>query len=68
MKDEQMTRAKVLLQATRDLLSKQKESYIVLDMLEQTVHYDGADCDGNCLLDDIDNLLSDIQAEEDFIL
>ena len=48
-------RAITLLKACRNLLSKQKESFYVLNLLQETVFYDGADCDGYCLSDDIDD-------------
>lgn len=44
----------ILLKACRDLLRKQKHSSYVLDLLSQTVFYDEADCDGYCLLEDIE--------------
>ena len=50
MEDRKIT----LLKACRDLLNKQKESHYVLNMLEETAFYDEADCDGYCLLDDIE--------------
>lgn len=43
----------ILLKACRDLLQKQENSHYVLDLLSETVHYDEAECDGSCLLDDI---------------
>ena len=43
----------ILLRACMELLQKQKESPYVLYLLGETVHYDDADCDGNCLLKDI---------------
>lgn len=51
-------RAKVLLKATLDLLQKQKESHYVLNLLENTVFYDEAECDGYCLFDDIEIFLN----------
>jgi len=48
----------VLLKACRDLLKKQKDADYVLDLLSETVFYDDADCDGNCLLEDIELELS----------
>lgn len=51
-------RAKILLKATLDLLQKQKESHYVLNLLENTVFYDNAECDGYCLFDDIENFLN----------
>lgn len=49
MEDRKIT----LLKACMDLLSKQKNSCYVLNMLEETVFYDEADCDGYCLIEDI---------------
>jgi hypothetical protein len=46
-------RAKILLKATKELLEKQENSHYVMNLLEQTVFYDGVDCDGSCLKDDI---------------
>lgn len=54
-------RAVTLLRACLDLLNKQKESYYVLNMLEQTVYYDGTDCDGYCLSEDIELYLDSIK-------
>ena len=42
----------VLLKAAQELLIKQKEAGILIDH-PLTVHYDDADCDGYCLIDDI---------------
>lgn len=50
----ELERAKVLLKACYDLLQKQEESHYVLNLLETTVHYDEADCDGYCLKNDIE--------------
>ena len=50
-------RAKVLLQATLDLLNQQKESHYVLNLLETTAIWDEAECDGYCLYDEIKDLL-----------
>lgn len=55
---EQNKRAKVLLKATLDLLQKQKDSRDVLNLLETTTFYDEADCDGECLLNDIEDFLT----------
>ena len=58
-------RAITLLKACKELLNKQNESSYVLNMLETTVYYDEADCDGNCLLEDIDALLFEMDADGD---
>lgn len=49
-----LKRADTLLKATYELLNKQNESYYVLNLLAETVYYDEAECDGNCLMEDID--------------
>lgn len=61
MKDRKIT----LLKACRDLLNKQNKTIYVLNMLETTVYYDGTDCDGSCLLEDIEDLLIEIGEMED---
>ena len=50
-------RAKILLKATYDLLHKQTESPYVLNMLSETAIWDGAECDGYCLMEEIAELL-----------
>lgn len=56
MEDRSIT----LLRACRELLNKQNESSYVLDILEQEVYYDDCNCDGYCLLEDIENLLLEL--------
>lgn len=48
-----------LLKAAYELLSKQREAGEVLNLLAETVFYDDADCDGGCLLEDIEIALND---------
>ena len=50
MEDRKIT----LLKACRDLLRKQNDSCYVLNLLSETVFYDDVDCDGYCLLEDIE--------------
>lgn len=50
---EALERAIVLLKATYEMLKQQEESPIVLNILEQTAVWDGVECDGYCLKDDI---------------
>ena len=52
-------RARELFQAVIELLSKQKEADVVLNMLTETVYYDEVECDGHCLIEDICHLLVD---------
>ena len=56
-----MERALELLKACRDLLNKQNKTIYVLNMLTETVHYDGTECDGSCLLEDIECYLEDAE-------
>ena len=44
----------ILLKACRDLLKKQEDSRYILNLLTETIFYDDTDCDGYCLLDDIE--------------
>jgi len=48
-----MDRKEILLKAAYELLKKQELSHYVLNLLEKSVHYDEADCDGYCLMEDI---------------
>lgn len=52
-------RARILLQATLELLNHCDDSTIIEDPMCMTVNYDGADCDGICLRDDIENWLEE---------
>jgi hypothetical protein len=47
-------RTKVLLRACYDMLKKQRASGCAISPFETTVHYDEADCDGYCLMEDIE--------------
>ena len=57
LEESQEDRSVILLRACRDLLAKQANSGYTLDLLSQTVFYDEADCDGYCLLTDIESYL-----------
>lgn len=46
-------RKTVLLKAAYDLLKKQDDCGYVLDLLSETAEYDGTQCDGYCLMEDI---------------
>lgn len=48
-----------LLRAAHELLKRQDESHYVLNLLMETVRYDDADCDGWCLMQDIESELND---------
>ena len=59
-----LDRAKTLLKATWNLLQKQNETIYVLNMLEELVYYDEAECDGSCLMDDINYWFDEFCDEE----
>lgn len=59
--DPKFARAVELLRAARDLIDKADEGPYVIDVMNTTVFYDGADCDGSCLRDDINHLLWEIE-------
>ena len=48
-----MNKKKYLLTQVLKLFKQQKESRYVLNIEEMTVIYDGTECDGSCLCDDI---------------
>jgi hypothetical protein len=50
---ERYLRKDVLLKAAYDVLKKCDESRYVLNAMSTTVHYDDAQCDGTCLMNDI---------------
>lgn len=52
-----------LLRAAHTLLKKQHDANCVLNLLAETVDYDGAECDGNCLMDDIEYYFDEIGME-----
>lgn len=54
---ESLTREQILLRAAAQILDKQNGSSYVLDVLSQTTVWDGATCDGYCLLEEIQDLL-----------
>lgn len=47
------TRKEILLRAAYDLLAKCDEGPYVQDAMGVLVFYDGTECDGNCLREDI---------------
>ena len=57
-------RKTVLLKATYDLLRQCRESDYVQNIFELTTPYDGTECDGLCLMDDIRSIL-EIDEEAD---
>ena len=47
-------RAEILLRATYNILRKCEDSPYVLDVLAVTDTWDGVECDGHCLMEDIE--------------
>jgi len=54
-----MDRKILLLTKCLELLERQENSGYVLDLLSELIEYDDTECDGNCLMDDIKELLED---------
>ena len=61
----ELQRARVLLKATLDLLKAAERNLYVEDVLSMLVHYDDADCDGSCLMEDIENYFYEFDAERE---
>lgn len=51
--------ARVLLKAAYEIFKQCDDSYYVLNVLEQTTVYDGVECDGYCLMEDIETLMEE---------
>ncbi len=62
-----MKRKNYLLAAAAKLLQKCSDSVVVLDSDAVTVTYDGADCDGSCLREEIFEVLG-VETYEDPLL
>ena len=54
-----LKRAETLLKATYELLKKQDDSYYVKNLLAETIFYDNAECDGSCLMEDIETWIEE---------
>lgn len=48
-----MNRKDILLRAAYDLLKRSTQQHYVQEATSILVHYDGANCDGYCLMDEI---------------
>ena len=57
---ERYKRAIILLKATSDILEKLDDTPYVLNFFEQTAVWDGIDCDGYCLMEEINILLEEM--------
>lgn len=52
-------RALILLKAASDILHKADDSFYVLETMSITAEWDSVECDANCLMEEIDDLLED---------
>lgn len=59
----ELQRAKVLLKATLDFLKAAKRNPYVADVLSMLIYYDEANCDGYCLMDDIEKYFDEFDTE-----
>jgi hypothetical protein len=63
----ELTQEQTLLRAAWQILQKQDDSGYVLNILEQATVWDGAMCDGNCLMDEIGDLLFEQDVDTEFV-
>ena len=61
MSEQQQIQAEKLLKATLDILKQCYESPYVLNVMEVTAIWDSVECDGHCLLSEVEDLLEEIQ-------
>lgn len=59
--EELYHRAIELLYATKEILEKANNSCTVVDVMSTLATWDGVECDGHCLLEDITVLLDEIE-------
>lgn len=57
---ERYKRAIILLKATSDILEKLDDTPYVLSFFEQTAVWDEVECDGYCLMEEINDLLEEM--------
>lgn len=63
MNNENQKRAYIMLKAARDILHECRDSVYVMDVFEATAKYDDAECDGHCVMEEIEELIEDIEDE-----
>lgn len=63
MNQEQIERMLVLLKATQQILHECRDSVYVMDVFYATAEYDDTECDGYCVMEEIDELLEEIEDE-----
>lgn len=60
MNKEQQERTKILMQATLDILKKCNEGIYVKNVMEVSAIWDEAECDGYCLMEELEDLINEI--------
>lgn len=65
--NDDIERAILLLSKVSELFDRQNNTIYVLNLLAEIVSYDGVECDGYCLKDDIECLLSVLEASRNDI-
>ena len=61
MTKEQQDQAKKLLKATLDILEKCNEGVYVKNVMEVTAIWDKVECDGNCLMEEVEQLVDELK-------
>lgn len=64
MTKQQQERAETLLKAAQQIFNKCSKSTYIIDALSCTAFYDDADCDGECLREDINDFLFEINKQK----
>ena len=59
----ELQRARTLLKATLDFLKAAKRNPYVENVLSMLIYYDEANCDGYCLMDDIEKYFDEFDPE-----
>ena len=60
MNKQQEDRAKILLKAAHEILTKCNQAAFVQDVMSVTAIWDEAECDGNCLMEEIGELIEEM--------
>ena len=63
---DDLPRELTLLRAAYQLLKKQEQSGYVLNLIAETTVWDGVECDGNCLMEEAETLLIELDINPDF--
>lgn len=61
MNEKQQERAMILLKAAHEILKKCDESMIIEDVMCMTAMWDEVECDGDCLMNEIGELIEEVE-------